>query len=63
MEIAAIIAIVDGALTIFEKAFPALQAAFKSGQIPPAEQQRIRDRYNAIRDGTAFSGPEWSLEP
>lgn len=63
MTAVAILAIADAAMAILEKAIPAIQAMFKKGEIPPEEQQRIRDRYNAIKSGAAFEGPEWQLEP
>ena len=61
MEAAAILAIVDGALTILEQAVPAIQAAAGQGTITPEQQQAVYQRVSALRAGAAFSGPEWGL--
>lgn len=60
MEATAILAIVDGALTILEQAAPAISQALQKGTITPAQQQAIFDRVQALRPGgPAFTGPEW----
>lgn len=59
MEAAAILAIIDGALTILEKAAPSLEQAVNSGQVSNDVQQGNLDRLNALRLSTAFGGPEW----
>ncbi len=60
MEATAILAIVDGALTILEKLAPAIEQAVQRGPITIEQQQAIYDRVRALRPGgTAFRGPEW----
>lgn len=60
MEAAAILAIIDGALTILEKVAPQLQQAAQTGTITPDEQAAVLARVEALRSsGSAFSGPEW----
>ena len=61
MEATAILAIVDGALTILEKAAPWFQQALGQGTISPAQQQQLYDRVQALQSGgAAFRGPEWA---
>lgn len=49
MEITAIMALVDAALTIVEKAEPMVQEWFKAGLISPEEQQARADRIEKLR--------------
>jgi hypothetical protein len=63
MEPAAIIAIIDGALLIIQKAVPAAQKMFQSGEVSAEDQAALKAKVDSIRDGTAFSGPEWQVEP
>jgi hypothetical protein len=61
MEATAILAILDGALTILEKAAPWVAQAVNSGSITPAQQQQLYNRVQALQNpGTAFQGPEWT---
>jgi hypothetical protein len=55
------IALISAALALAEKLLPRLDALVKSGQITPAQQQAVRDRYLALRAkaDAAFQGPEW----
>lgn len=62
MEAAAILAIIDGALTILEKAAPELQKLFTSGQISVEDQKARKDRIDALSGSETFSGPEWQVE-
>jgi hypothetical protein len=62
MEPAAILAIIDGALLIIQKAVPAAQAMFSSGEISAQDQAALKAKIDSLRDGTAFSGPEWKVE-
>lgn len=59
-EIRAVIA----ALDFVEKMLPVIQQAVKAGEVSVEEQQRVRDRYNSLRNAgeLAFSGPEWQVE-
>jgi hypothetical protein len=60
MEAAAILAIIEGALTILEKVAPELEAAVQSGDITKEQQGAVYSRAGNLRPGgTAFSGPEW----
>jgi hypothetical protein len=60
MEPTAILAIIEGALTILEKAAPWVAQAVKQGTITPARQQQLYDRVQALQSGgPAFNGPEW----
>ena len=62
MEAAAILAIVDGALTILEQAVPAIAAAAGQGTITAAQQEAVYQRVASLRaGGGAFTGPEWGL--
>jgi hypothetical protein len=64
MEATAILAIVDGALTILEQVAPLIQQAVQRRTITPEQQQAVYDRVQALRPGgTAFQGPEWALKP
>ncbi len=63
MEATAIIAIVEGALTILEKVAPIIQQAVQQGTITASQQQAIYDRVAALRDaGASFGGPEWQVK-
>ena len=61
MEVTAILAIVDGALAILEKALPAIEAAAGNGTITVEQQQAVYQRVSGLRaGGAAFGGPEWT---
>ena len=63
MEATAIIAIVEGALTILEQVSPLIQQAVQQGAITATQQQAIYDRVQALRDAaTSFGGPEWQVK-
>jgi len=62
MEATAILAIVDGALAILEKALPAIQEAVRNGTITVEQQQSVYQHISALRaGGGAFAGPEWRV--
>ena len=61
MEITAILAIVDGALTILEKTLPAITDAAGQGAISTEQQQVVYQRLGRLRaGGGAFTGPAWT---
>lgn len=53
----------NAAIALAEKLAPIVQAQIKSGQVTPEEQQKLRDRLNALRNATAFEGEEWEVPP
>lgn len=53
------LAAATAALALYEKLQPIIAAQVKKGEVPPEEQQKLRDRFNAIRKADAFAGPEW----
>lgn len=55
------ILLINASLALVEKLLPRLADALKTGQITPAQQQELRDRYAALRAkaDAAFAGPEW----
>lgn len=60
----AILAIVEAALTIIEKAVPAIQSGVKDGEISIEAQNALDLRIQALRPGgKAFSDPAWQVEP
>lgn len=64
MNPALILALVDGALTLIEKAAPAIADAFRRGEITLEQQAALDARIAALRPGgTAFAGPEWTPDP
>lgn len=48
-------------LALFEALMPIIAKQVKAGQVPPEEQKKLRDRFDALRKSEAFSGPEWEL--
>jgi hypothetical protein len=63
MEATAIIAIVQGALTILEQVAPIVEQEVQKGTITAGQQQAIYDSVQALRDAaTAFGGPEWQVK-
>jgi hypothetical protein len=63
MEPAAILAIIDGALLIIQKAVPAAQQLFSSGEVSAEDQAALKAKIDSIRDGSAFSGDAWKIDP
>lgn len=61
MDPVTIIGLTNAALTLIEQALPQIQALANKGEITPAQQQAVLDRYNAFKASgdAAFSGPEW----
>jgi hypothetical protein len=35
---------------------------FQSGEVSAEDQAALKAKVDSIRDGTAFSGPEWQIE-
>jgi hypothetical protein len=63
MEATAIIAIVQGALTILEQVAPVVEQAVQKGTITASQQQAIYDGVQALRNAaTSFGGPEWQVK-
>jgi len=61
MEVTAILAIIDGAVTILEKVAPWVSQAVNQGTITAAQQQQLFARVQALQNpGPAFQGPEWT---
>lgn len=52
-------------MTALEQLVPKIQGLVKSGDVTKEEQQQVRDRYNALRAAgdSAFTGPEWEIDP
>jgi hypothetical protein len=63
MEPAALLAIIDGALLIIQKAVPAAKELFQSGDVTAEQQAALKSRIDSIRDGSAFSGDAWKIDP
>lgn len=59
------VVLANALLTALEALVPKIQELFKSGNVTKEEQQQVRDRYNALRAAgdSAFTGPEWEIEP
>ena len=56
-------AALDMALALADALLPLVQKEIKEGQISPEQQQKLRDRYNKLREAAAFEGPEWEVRP
>lgn len=54
-----ILAAINGALAILDNLVPVGERLIKGGEVDAATQQSLADRIQTIRDGSAFSGPEW----
>lgn len=65
MTAAAGLALVNALLAGIEVLVPQIAKWFKSGEISAEEQQKVFDRYKALRDAgdAAFEGPEWTITP
>lgn len=52
------------AIDLLQLLIPQIKAAVKTGDINTVDQQKVRDRYNALRASgdAAFTGPEWEVE-
>lgn len=56
---------INAALTLIEELLPQAEALVQSGQITPAQQQTMLDKYNSLKakaDGQ-FSGSAWQITP
>jgi hypothetical protein len=58
------IVLANAALSLLEALLPQIQQLVKSGDVSPAEQQAVHDRYQALRTAgdAAFQGPEWEIQ-
>ncbi len=55
MEITAIMAMVDAAITFLEQGLPEIQRAVERGEVSVEKQKEISDKYNALKQtGFAF---------
>lgn len=61
MDPITIIALANAALGMVEALIPQVAALVKNGEISVEDQQKVLDRYNAVKAAaaTGFSGPEW----
>lgn len=61
MDPITIIALANAALGMVEALIPQVANLVKSGEISVEDQQKLLDRYNAIKAAAAsgFDGPEW----
>lgn len=52
------------ALDLAESLIPVIEDKAKAGDVTPAEQQAVRDRYEQLRDNfdEAFNRPEWKID-
>ncbi len=58
MEITAVVALADAAITLLEKAVPQIQKAVAGGEVDPATQKALSDRLDALKaSGFAFTRP------
>lgn len=61
MEPLEYVAAAAAAISLAEKLAPIIERLVKSGQIPPEAQRDIQQRYTALKNLAAFSGPEWTV--
>lgn len=54
-----ILAAINGALAILDNLVPVGEQLVKGGEQSTEAQQALADRIQQIRDGSAFSGPQW----
>jgi len=52
-------ALAMAAIALLEKLVPMIQRAVDKGEVTVDEQAALKARIDAIRAGTAFTGPEW----
>jgi hypothetical protein len=63
MEATAIIAIVEGAVSILEQVAPFVEQEVQKGTITVSQQQAIYNSVQALRNAAAsFGGPEWQVK-
>jgi hypothetical protein len=60
MDPITILAIISGAQQILKVAVPEVQKLLASGEVSVEDQAKLRAAIDGIRDGSAFSGPEWN---
>lgn len=54
------LALADGLFTAIQRLVPILEERLKDQNVTPEQQAELQKRIDAIRDGSAFSGPEWN---
>lgn len=59
MAPAVIVAMASAALEFLGKAIPQIRQWAKDGEVSAEDQQKIQTRYNALKAGAGFDGPEW----
>jgi hypothetical protein len=59
----ALLPALNAALALAEELMPIVQQQIKAGMISPEEQQKVRDKFNSLRQAAAFEGPEWEVPP
>lgn len=55
-----ILALISLAVKVLEVHGPELVKAMSRPDISPEEQALLRERYNELRQATAFAGPQWA---
>lgn len=59
MDPASTIVIANGAMLILETVLPLIKDALSKGEITIEQQAALKARIDALRDKSAFVGPEW----
>ena len=62
MDPVTILALLDGVIAMGQKLVPAVEKMFSGTAISPEDQAALQKRIDAIRDGSAFTSPEWQVE-
>jgi hypothetical protein len=57
-----ILILLNAGLMLVEQYGPKLTELLQSGDVTTEQQAALKARINALRDGSAFQGPEWSRE-
>lgn len=60
MEAVVVLSIFELAIGMVEKLTPIIEQLVSKGAITPDQQWELRSRIENIRNGHAFSGPEWT---
>jgi len=62
MNPAQIILLANSLLSAVEVLIPKISELTKSGEITTDQQNQLLSRIEAIRNGSAFDGPEWKTD-
>ncbi len=57
MTAAALLALIDGLITLVESVVPTIQSYITSGNVTVAQQQALKDRMDVLRAKVAKLGP------